>query len=807
MGNSESQVQFRDCILQISKERVSGQKREFWEALWMLPTCTEDIFRLVTPKDVRQIKLLQPENLCVLIRQAVAQLSQVVKTPESEYFEQALNCVRILSRVLPFVFEDESDEFHNRVFWQNLPPLRAKLMKGQQGAPEDVAANVDKSKKDETTATGDTSSDVAATLAAAAATPLPPSFVADEVEKQNEELQKLDGEPLGKQLIHALARMLFLPNFTVGEAAYKIRRKTDVEQTLEDADPVLLWAAGIRTPSATPLERAVYDTNRKEVLRLLMICGSSTLFLSPEKYDPYGNKWLKCLCDGNLPYSATIFTSLLNVICTYNPYSTLPYGGSVLTDYREPLVDSSLHALLVLLDFSPDSDLPVVSVIKSPSDQQVDSKGETEEEDSSISPRSRKKLMETYDTPGAKPGQEKEVVASKLPAELRESKNIFRRLLGKLKGSENFHFLFEGLTTLLNNVPEANNTYMPNSLKAISCQQELIILLWKLLDENRAFMAYVLEYEDVTRILNPLVYFMYAGRNDPAMVPSIHMCTFVLLLLSGERNFGVALNKPFVNGTLPIDLPLFEGNHADLTIVVFHKLIVNGSKKLKTLHSCLLTIISNISPYTKSLSNVASMKILALFEIFASPRFIFRSPGSHQYLLFLIDIFNNLIQYQYEGNLHLIYAIVRRKKRFEALHNLSIPPQEKVNAETKMSANAMATGSKKFQPTKQWLDSWKTRLPLNTVMRVLHYLEPQVKVLCNTDGSIDEAGVLKFLKNTTMVGLLPVPHPIVIRKYQPNEHTMLWFTTFVWGVIFLRNQDLPFFDVKRIKLFSVERCL
>jgi hypothetical protein len=38
------------------------------------------------------------------------------------------------------------------------------------------------------------------------------------------------------------------------------------------------------------------------------------------------------------------------------------------------------------------------------------------------------------------------------------------------------------------------------------------------------------------------------------------------------------------------------------------------------------------------------------------------------------------------------------------------------------------------------------------------------------------------------VGLLPVPHPIVIRKYQANQYTSLWFTAFLWGVIFLRNQ-------------------
>ena len=77
---------------------------------------------------------------------------------------------------------------------------------------------------------------------------------------------------------------------------------------------------------------------------------------------------------------------------------------------------------------------------------------------------------------------------------------------------------------------------------------------------------------------------------------------------------------------------------------MFHKLIVNGSKKLKTLHNCLLTIICNISPYAKSLSSVASMKVLGLFEIFASTRFLFRSQNAHQYVFFLLDVFNNLIQ-------------------------------------------------------------------------------------------------------------------------------------------------------------------
>ena len=39
-----------------------------------------------------------------------------------------------------------------------------------------------------------------------------------------------------------------------------------------------------------------------------------------------------------------------------------------------------------------------------------------------------------------------------------------------------------------------------------------------------------------------MLYFMYEGRKDPSKLGLIHICTFILLLLSGERNFCVNLN-------------------------------------------------------------------------------------------------------------------------------------------------------------------------------------------------------------------------------------------------------------------------
>lgn len=61
-----------------------------------------------------------------------------------------------------------------------------------------------------------------------------------------------------------------------------------------------------------------------------------------------------------------------------------------------------------------------------------------------------------------------------------------------------------------------------------------------------------------------------------------------------------------------------------------------------------------------------------------------------------------------------------------------------------------------------------------------------VPVLSLCRGLTDESEILKFLQHGTLVGLLPVPHPILIRKYQANSGTAMWFRTYMWGVIYLR---------------------
>lgn len=69
-----------------------------------------------------------------------------------------------------------------------------------------------------------------------------------------------------------------------------------------------------------------------------------------------------------------------------------------------------------------------------------------------------------------------------------------------------------------------------------------------------------------------------------------------------------------------------------------------------------------ISPYCKGISAVSSVKLVNLFQLFTSTKFLYAAEGNHIYVSLLLETFNNIIQYQYEGNANIVYAVVKRKE-------------------------------------------------------------------------------------------------------------------------------------------------
>jgi hypothetical protein len=463
---------------------------------------------------------------------------------------------------------------------------------------------------------------------------LPSSSV---VSHEEEEEVRQENLPLAQSLLLAISDLLFCPDFTVSPLPSKGSKFGAPDSPPEDLQSIdsceYIWENGVGFTNPTT-STSVYDRNRTELLRLLLTCFSTSMYMSPNEAGHTPNRWIQFFTSVDNRHALPLFTSLLNTVFSYDPVGYLPFNHLLFNDSKEIVVEIALQILIVTLDHDFSADNP-------------------------------------HNFGGA--------------AENMLQDNLFINYLSRIHREEDFGFILKGFTRLLNN--PLIQTYIPNSSKKIQFHQELLVLFWKVCDYNKKFMYYVLKTSDVLDILVPILYHLNDSRADQSRVGLIHIGVFILLLLSGERNFGVRLNKPY-SASVPMELPIFTGTHADLLIIVFHKIITTGHQRLQPLFDCLLTIIVNVSPYLKTLSMVSSNKILHLLEAFSTPWFLFSNQTNHHLVFFLLEIFNNIIQYQFDGNSNLVYTIIRKRNTFHSLANLPTDYctiQKSLNKKTNLS--------------------------------------------------------------------------------------------------------------------------
>lgn len=866
MGGLSSKQQFELVLNKLATEDVDQEANEFWDELWKTSLNVTEIFEIAKPEIIRAIIQNKPNNMHALFSQAVAQTFQVVETPYPVYFDQALNCTRVLARILPFIIECSDRKIKNMCWAAVAVPNPSSSdidVKGNSDDEEDAEdANANGDAQISTNPTSEAETETQGESKEAIATgegKKEMGFVQDQgqgavvdgvtpIENKNMDRVRTDSdgsgsginsnsnadsetrtqEPLAVVLVNSIFHMLFLPDFTIEDPNVDFREE-DIKS--KEFKAALMWAPGVGCSEKSVTFSSQYDNNRIEVLRVLLTACCDPLYRPPNRFDPCASMWLEVATSNDTPYSEIVLYSLMNTVLGYDPVGWgMPYGNLVSTDTAELLMEAAVQVLVVLLDYG----FPISN--NGNSNGGGTTAGAVDKVDKVSSKTFSSSLPTVRADDTESPGF-----------------NVFRRVLSTIEDPAQLNFIFRGFVRLLNNIPQSDRSYLPFSHNRVTCEQELLVLLWKCLEEIPRFLPYILRHCEVTQLLVPICYFMLQGRRDPARIGLVYLCTFTLLKLSGERNFGVALNKEYIL-ELPVDVPLFSGTHADLLIVMLHKLVMDGHEKLTTLHNCFLTIICNVSPYCKSLNTSTSVKLCNLVSHFASPRRMLSSESSYVYVVMLLETLNNILQYQYQGNVHVVYAILRLKTVFEglagidltsareAVHGLRSPatdaaaasgtstgagstnvlmgiqamqrvpgqerdepsdaPSSPVHERTPTNGNNIAS-STDWEPSQAWIDRLRTELPLNTILRLLKHLSPQVDELAANGGKSHQV-VLAFIKETTMVGLLPVPHPIVIRKYQPNKYTTLWFSAFLWGVIFVRSRTPPLFDGKAVRLFTVQ---
>ncbi|KAL8731823.1 MAG: hypothetical protein Q9181_004155 [Wetmoreana brouardii] len=124
MGNSDSKLVFKQGIFKLSEPKPIPADDTYWTGYWKLPESTEDVFSLFSPADVRRARdnsLGNVETLLTTLISRLIALRQLPAFPDPELAsaKEALNCIRILTRLLPFLYEAEQLEaWEDKFFWQ-----------------------------------------------------------------------------------------------------------------------------------------------------------------------------------------------------------------------------------------------------------------------------------------------------------------------------------------------------------------------------------------------------------------------------------------------------------------------------------------------------------------------------------------------------------------------------------------------------------------------------------------------------------------------------------------------------------------
>ncbi|KAL8391981.1 hypothetical protein RB595_002264 [Gaeumannomyces hyphopodioides] len=607
MGASDSKLVFKKGIFRLSEERHIPADDPYWTSFWELPESSEDIFSLFAPADIRRTRDQAIENIETLILAVTSRLFILrhhpsFPEPEIAPEREALNCIRVLTRILPYLYELESlQAWEEKFFWgtRRKRTRRATIASevlfddSQPMSPASVATDHEH----------DGDYDDEGVLLRTQARPSSKKASSTTTTEDGFE----DAKPLAEELIEALTDLLFMGEFTVPRQA---QGKPKVSYAI--------WQSGVgcNTAIATTKE---WESNRTEILRLLLTLGSQSMYMSAGALPQRGVRALTHICTcPDKQVVLSVLCSLLNTTLKYNPASwRVPYNTLVFKDPKQTLVTHTLQFLLVVLLY---------------------------------------------------------------PIPDQSQKNYYRHFLGRLHRPQDFQFIVDGMTRILNQPLSGNTSYIPGAQSASSVANvkfapEIIMLFWEITQCNKRFRSYIIDTQRAHDFVILVLFYALEYKSDGSKQGVVRMCAFLLQTLSVERSFGVNLNKTFEGqDTLPpaIRIPGFRGTYGDFLIQSIYNLITTSQGKLTAIYPALLAVINNIAPYLEGLSTTTCSRLMHLFGSMSSPSFLLANESNHDLLRALLESLNSIVEHKYQKNPELVLAILRNRKRIEPLRNFTL---------------------------------------------------------------------------------------------------------------------------------------
>ena len=518
MKTTEEKTNFRNQFLKLGQGHIISTDESndmFWSLFWLMPTCANDVYELITVADIKKVRQQNLMNIIQLTRKLCHKVIFIAK--ESKKFGnnkketiELLNCVRFLIKVLPFIFELAiyPTELEREIFWNN------------DFDPMQFLQRLEASRNE------------------------------DEPEDNNNWERVLSPDQatnsIAVNLMSSLVDLLFIRNFTVASSVSKS------SATGKDNKLLHVWEPGIGSTSKYQQPNVMIDSNRTEILKLLLTLCSNSLYQQVSSVTTQGSKFLTLLVTVTPKIELlTLVSSLLNIACRSSKLTGsengLVFEKQEYSETRHLCVTYSIQLLTLMVVYP----LPQKSELKFLSEGGLCSK--------------------PY--------------------------NMARAFMGKIHKENELLFITSSLIDFLK-VPLINakdqetdtfsllrpgNNYKRPSLWSL----EAVMLIWELLQSNRKFAA-IVGKKYISELIIILLYYVFAYHNQKTFKNLVFLCAYLLLYLSSvqQDRFLEPLFVPLNSATslfefyncLPSNykLSITPGNTRDFLVTHICTMLINN---------------------------------------------------------------------------------------------------------------------------------------------------------------------------------------------------------------------------------------